>query len=190
MSLLDDILNILDEKGELTLSSLYIEIQKKANVPSSQGEEIQFSQIKSVLERQKELFEINNEMIKISPYKHPVKLNVSVSKYPGPWYKVEVDFQKGTFYFFEWHLSKFSNRRKLPEHMGDIKVLRKEILRLKLWKWQKRQAEHKIELDETTWSIVLTTKAKVYEIHGVDHFPKEWNRFCLALTQLTGKRIC
>jgi hypothetical protein len=190
MSIFENILDILEKKGPLSIPSLLDEMNRMSRFQNTNGKPIELSHVKSVISRKRELFNIKNNIVTIDPDKDPVLLIVSLGGYPGPWYKVEVDFINDRFVYFEWHLSSFSQRNELPKVSGSIEDFKKELYRLKIWKWQPEYNQQGIILDGITWSVKLITKGNIFESNGIQSFPNDWEKFCKALSKLTGKYIC
>ncbi|USK46818.1 MULTISPECIES: hypothetical protein [Cytobacillus] len=190
MSIFENILDILEKKGAISIPSLLDEMNKLSNSQNTSRKPLELSHVKSVISRKREIFHIKNNIVTIDPDKEPILLSVSLGGYPGPWYKVEVDFINGRFVYFEWHLSSFSHRTELPAASGSIEEFKKELYRLKIWKWQKEYQNPGIILESVTWSIKLITKENIFESQGIQAFPEGWEKFCKALSKLTGKYIC
>ncbi|USK41144.1 hypothetical protein LIS77_11825 [Cytobacillus firmus] len=190
MSIFENILDILEKKGAISIPSLLDEMNRPSNFQRTGAKPVELAHVKSVISRKRELFHIKNNIVTIDPDKDPILLSVSLGGYPGPWYKIEVDFINGRFVYFEWHLSSFSSRNELPTKSGSIEEFKKELYRLKLWKWQKEYKNPGMLMDSVTWSIKLVTKENSFESQGIQSFPNGWEKFCMALTNLTGKYIC
>lgn len=190
MSIFENILDILEKKGPLSIPSLLDEMNRLKRFQNTNGKKIELSHVKSVINRKRELFHIKNNVVKIDPDKDPVLLSFNLGGYPGPWYKIEVDFNNDRFVYYEWHLSLFSPRDELPKVSGSIEDFKKELYRLKIWNWQSEYNHAGIILDGITWSVKLVTKGNIYESSGVQSFPNGWEKFCKALSILTGKYIC
>lgn len=190
MSIFENILDILEKKGPISIPSLCEEMNKLSRFQNIKSKPIELSHVKSVISRKKDLFTIQNDMITIDPDKDPVLLTVNVGGYPGPWYKVDIDFINERFVSFEWHLSSFSSRKEMPKESGSIENFKKELYHLKIWKWQPEYNHQGIILEGITWSVKLLTKGKLFESNGMQSFPKEWERLCRALSLLIGRNIC
>ncbi|GLB60700.1 hypothetical protein [Cytobacillus sp. NCCP-133] len=190
MSIFENILDILEKKGPLSIPSLLDEMNRLSRFQNTNRTPIELSHVKSVISRKRELFTIKNNRVTIDPDKDPVQLSLNLGGYPGPWYKIEIDFINERFVYFEWHLSSFSPRNELPKVSGSIEDFKKELYRLKIWKWQSEYNHPGIILDSIAWSVKLITKGNIYECNGVQSFPNGWERFCKALAKLTGKYIC
>ncbi|KON88418.1 hypothetical protein AF332_17455 [Sporosarcina globispora] len=190
MSIFENILDILEKKGSISIPSLLDEMNRMSHFKNTNGKQIELSHVKSVISRKKEIFHLKNDIITIDPDKEPILLSFSLGGYPGPWYKIEVDFINGRFVYFEWHLSSFSPRNELPQASGSIEDFKKELYRFKFWKWQNEYRNPGIIMDGVTWSVKLITKENIFESQGIQAFPKSWEKFCKAISKLTGKYIC
>ncbi len=105
---------------------------------------------------------------------------------------MKVDFEKNRFTLFEWNLDSIEkpiNRLQPKRVIGNIDMFKKELYRIRLWKWKNDYQSEGIVLDGTYWSVKLVTKGKVYESEGLQSFPKEWDRLCQALSKLSGLEI-
>ncbi|WP_335717358.1 hypothetical protein [Neobacillus niacini] len=68
-----------------------------------------------------------------------------------------------------------------------MEEFKSEIYSLNIWEWERSyRKEEGIILDGMFWSIKLNTKGKIYESEGIECFPREWERFCQAVENLTG----
>lgn len=186
----DTILDILEEKGPLSMPVLCDEINKNKREKTENEIIIQLEDVKSLIKRKQDMFKVQNGLVEIDPNKDPVRLRVSLGGHPGPWYKINIDFIHHHFHYFEWHLSSYSKMRKLPNAAGKVESFKKQIYRYRIWNWLEFYEDGELRLEDTYWDVKLETKGKVYKMKGNDSYPKDWKKFCLSLSKLIGKRIC
>lgn len=189
MNMYEVILNILDKKGPASIPSICQEMNQESFHLYKTDKPVQPSHIKSVISRKKDLFNIQDDSVFIHPEKEVQSLTVNISGNHGPCYRIQEDFLKNRFLFFEWNLdSKTSSasKKKAPMISGDIETFKKELYLIKIWDWESDYQFQGIILDGTCWSVKLETKNKNYESKGLQCFPKQWAKFCRALTNLIG----
>ncbi len=187
--MLDTILDIIEKKGPISLLALCAEINHR-NEKAEKGKTVQLADVQTVIDRKKDLFIIQNGEIIIDPNKDPIRLRVSLGGHPGPWYKINIDFEQHQFHYFEWHLSRFSNTNRFPQKAGNIDAFKRQIYRYRIWNWLEFYEDDGLRLEDTYWDVKLETKGKVYKMKGYDSYPAEWTEFCISLSELIGKRIC
>ena len=162
MNMYELILNIIDQKGPTSIPSICEEVNRNPIFMQQRSKPVQLSQIKSVLTRKSDLFLVHN---------------------------VKVDFIKKDFTFFEWNFDPTKKLEYEPLLYGSMDEFKQEIYRLKIWNWDLNYEQEGIILDGMCWSISLETRTKTYKSQGLQTFPKEWARFCRALSKLTGKKF-
>ncbi|QVY59876.1 hypothetical protein [Cytobacillus gottheilii] len=189
MSMFDTILDIIDDKGPISMPELCDEINDK-NGKADIGQSVQIADVEAVITRKKDLFKVQDGSIMIDPNKDPIRLRVSLGGHPGPWYKINIDFAQQHFHYFEWHLSRHSNTKILPKRAGNLAAFKRQMYRYCIWNWLEFYEDDGLRLEDTYWDVKLETKGKIYKMKGNDSYPKEWANFCISLSKLIGKRIC
>jgi hypothetical protein len=126
-------------------------------------------------------------MMKVKETIH--SLIAGIDGFSGISYKVHVDFFRNTFTVFEWRnkdvIHPFTNLGSIS--IGSVEDFKKDIYSMRIWEWEPSyRKEEGIILEGKYWSIIVNTKDKVYESEGIECFPPDWNRFCLAVENLTG----
>lgn len=181
MNMYEIIIDILEKKGPVSFQSICAELNEIRNNP------VQMAHIKSVVSRKKDLFSVEDDIVSIREEKELLSLSVMIGGYPGPTYKIHVDFVLNRFDFIEWCIDCPAPRRKdTTIYIGNVEQFKKELIRLKIWNWDRDYQLDSLVLDGTSWSVRLTTKGKVYESEGLESFPKNWSKFSRAITQLIG----
>lgn len=187
MNMYEIILDIIEKNGPISFSSICAEMNQIHPIKNERNKPVQISHIKSVVSRKKDLFSVENGVVSIREDMDFIYLSVKVSSYQSPCFKVDVDFLKNRFHFFEWYFQNVAGPRKPRTiYLGSVEQFKKEIFRLKLWNWEKDYQPEALILDGTTWSVELKTKGSVYQSRGLQTFPKEWAKFIKALSRLTG----
>ena len=186
MNMYEVIINILDQKGPVSIPSLCQEINQNPIFMDERDKPVQQSHIKSVISRKKDLFAVENDIVSLLPEKDFMALIVRIGYFRGPWIKIEIDFVKKTFLLFEMNLEPVVPQKIKMSNLGTTDDFKQALYRLKLWDWNTQYDADGIILDGISWSIVLTTKSKIYRSEGLQRYPKEWPKFCQELTKLTG----
>jgi hypothetical protein len=189
MNMYELILNIIDQKGPTSIPSICEEVNRNPIFMQQRSKPVQLSQIKSVLTRKSDLFLVHNDVVSLLPEKELIELNVQTGGSGGPLRNVKVDFIKKDFTFFEWNFDPTKKLEYEPLLYGSMDEFKQEIYRLKIWNWDLNYEQEGIILDGMCWNIGLETKTKTYKSQGLQTFPKEWARFCRALSKLTGKKF-
>jgi hypothetical protein len=189
MNMYELILNIIDQKGPTSIPSICEEVNRNPIFMQQRSKPVQLSQIKSVLTRKSDLFLVHNDVVSLLPEKELIELNVQTGGCGGPLRNVKVDFIKKDFTFFEWNFDPTKKLEYEPLLYGSMDEFKQEIYRLKIWNWDLNYEQEGIILDGMCWSISLETRTKTYKSQGLQTFPKEWARFCRALSKLTGKKF-
>lgn len=190
MNMYEIIIDILEKKGPVSYHSIADELNEMSWLKDARKKPVQVSHVKSVVSRKKDLFTVEDDIVSIREEKELVSLTATIGGYPGPSYKVTVDFVRNLFFFFEWDMDCVSQpREERTIYIGDVEEFKKEIIRLKIWNWERDYQLNSLVLDGTSWSVRLKTKAAVYESEGLQSFPKNWSRFCRAITNLTGTKF-
>lgn len=188
MYMYEMILDILDRKGSVPIPKLCQELARSPFFRHTKNQIVHPSTVKSVIKRKSDLFLLKDDLVTIHPEKQLTSLVADVGGNFGSWYKIEVDFTKKLFTFFEWHKNNVIEQPMINSNTyGDIDKFKCAIYRMNLWDWDTEYQEDGIVLDGTSWSVKLTTVAKVYESKGLQSFPQNWKRFCSAVHLLTGK---
>lgn len=187
MNMYEIIIDILEKKGPVSYHSIVDEMNEMNWLRNERKNPVQVSHVKSVISRKKDLFSVTDDIVSIREEKEMVSLTAMIGGYPGPSYKVFVDFLQNRFYFFEWNIDCLSpNSKEKTIYIGDVEEFKKEVIRLKIWNWEADYQLDSLVLDGTSWSVTLNTKGKVYESEGLQSFPKNWSKFCKALSNLIG----
>lgn len=182
------ILDILDRKGSVPIPDLCQELEQTPLYRQRNNHIVHPSTVKSVITRKSDLFLLKDDLVTIHPERQLTSVVADVGGNFGSWYKVEVDFTKKLFTYFEWHKNNVIERPMITSHSyGDVDKFKYEMYRMSLWDWEPNYQEDGIVLDGTSWSITVRTVAKVYESKGLQSFPHNWRKFCLAVQSLTGK---
>lgn len=186
MRIYEKILSILEEKGALTVPLICKEVN---HLLQEREKPLLPSQVKSIVSRKKDLFDVKNGNITIHPDKRPQQLIVIVDKDNGITYKVKIDFSKKIFTYFEWRnkATVDTGINFAPRESGDLDSFKKEIYSLRLWEWGPFYGRAQgITIGKTNWRIKMTTNGKTYNSEGTDCFPENWNKFCKSIEKLTG----
>jgi hypothetical protein len=187
MNMYEIIIDILEKKGPVSYHSIVDEMNEMNWLRNERKNPVQVSHVKSVISRKKDLFSVTDDIVSIREEKEMVSLTAMIGGYPGPSYKVFVDFLQNRFYFFEWNIDCLNpNSKEKTIYIGDVEEFKKEVIRLKIWNWEADYQLDSLVLDGTSWSVTLNTKGKVYESEGLQSFPKNWSKFCKALSNLIG----
>jgi hypothetical protein len=185
LKIYEKILSILEEKGTLTVPLICQEVN---HLLSDQEKPLLPSQVKSIVSRKKDLFRVKNGNITIHPDKNPLQLIIIVDKEDGITQKVNIDFSRKLFTYFEWRNKGDFGFNTVPaRRVGDLNVLKKEVYRLHLWEWDSFYgAEEGITIGNINWTVKLTTIGKTFVSEGTDCFPENWKQLCHAIENLTG----
>ena len=189
MNMYEIILKIIDQKGPSSIPSICDDVNQHPIYMQQRNKPVPLSQIKSVISRKNDLFSVQDNVVSLLPEKELMELTVQVERSEGQWLKVQVDFIKKDFTFFEWNFVPTKKLEYGPFTIGSIDEFKQEIYRLKIWNWDLNYEQEGIILDQICWKICLETKGKTYKSQGLQTFPKEWTKFCLALSKLTGKHF-
>ncbi|MGG5253971.1 hypothetical protein ACQYAD_10795 [Neobacillus sp. SM06] len=183
----ETIISILEDNGSMTISSICAEVNRRL---SSDLENLLLPvHIQSIINRKKDLFQIQEGEISIAPDKKPFFLVATLEVEQGICYQVNVNFTKKRFTYFEWrNLPRQEGKNSfLPKNPGDFNEFKSEIFNMKIWEWQPLYATSEgIHLGDTNWTVKLVTSEKIYYSEGTDCYPAEWRRFCRAIEKLTG----
>lgn len=189
MNMYEVIIDILEKKGPVSFHSICEEMNER-NWTSKSGKEnpVQVSQVKSVVTRKKDLFSVTGDIVSIREEKELQSLTAMIGRFPGPSFKVEVDFVHQRFYMFEWRNASLmqKDREEKTIYIGNVEQFKKEVIRLKIWNWERDYQPEALVLDGISWSVILKTKGKLYESEGLHTFPENWHKFCRAISQLIG----
>lgn len=190
MKMYEEILDIVGKKGTASIPLICQEMSERSSRLLIGPNAIEQSYIKSLISRKNEIFLVKDDVVSIRPDKEPVSLTFVMHGYPGPEYKVKIDFAANRFTYFEWHLDSVAPGPIAVTHPpGSVEQFRKRLYSLNIWAWEEDYQAEGIIVDGTSWSVKLETKGKVYESGGLDSFPKEWRRFCRMVSWLIGKEI-
>ncbi|MDQ0156657.1 hypothetical protein [Robertmurraya andreesenii] len=190
MNMYEIILDIIEKNGPVSFHSICEEMNEMEKMKNARKNPIQVSHVKSVVSRKKDLFSVEDNIVSIREEKELLALVAMIGCYPGPTYKIHVDFAQNRFFFFEWNIDCVSPERKERTiYIGDVEQFKKEIIRLKIWNWERDYQLNSLVLDGTSWSVKLKTKGKVYESEGLQSFPKNWAKFSKAVSQLIGVKF-
>ncbi len=190
MKVFEAIIPILEDKGSMTISSICAEVNRRL---SSEFEKPLLPvHIQSIINRKKDLFQIQEGEISIAPDKKPFFLMATLEGEHGICYQVNVNFTKKRFTYFEWrNLPRQEGKNSFfPKSSGDLDEFKSEIFNMKIWEWRPLYATSEgIHLGETNWTVKLVTNGKIYYSEGTDCYPTEWRRFCRAIEKLTGSNF-
>lgn len=192
MEMYEVILEILEKNGPKSIPGICQEMNQLPFYQRSKEKPVLPAHVKSAITRKKELFKVCNNIVFIDPEKNMQSLEVNISGSEGPLLTIRVDFLKDSFSYFEWNFdSPSKSKSSIPpqREFGDIGIFKKEIYRLKLWKWNADYQPETMILDGVCWSVKLVTTGKVYESQGLQQFPKEWTRFSRGLRRLIGLSV-
>lgn len=189
MKLFETIISILEEKGPLSIPSICREV----NQLMTSAHDILPSQIQSIVTRKQDLFLDKEGSISIKPDKRPLYLAAALEVEDRVTYHININFANKSFTFFEWKNNKqavtLGNEHKCWTP-GDIEIFKREIIALKIWKWQTTYGNGEgITLGKINWSVKVKTMCKTYTSEGTDSYPENWNKFCKSLEKLTGTVI-
>ncbi len=189
MNMYEIILKIINQKGPTSIPSICEDINHDSIYMQHRNTPVQLSQIKSVITRKRDLFSVQDDVVSLLPEKELVKLTVQVESSEGRWLKVQVDFIKEDFTFFEWNFDSTKKLEYEPLIHGNIDEFKQALYHVKIWNWDLNYEQEGIIIDGMCWKICLETKGKTYKSQGLQTFPKEWTRFCRALSNLIGKKF-
>lgn len=198
MNLYEIILNMINKQGPASIPSICNEINQNPVYMQERIKPVQQVHVKSAVSRKKDLFSCEDEVVSLLPDKELRSLTVNIGACRGPWVKVDVDFIRNIFTYFEWNLDpvplgKTFSTPKANRYdtivVGNIDDFMQELYRLKIWDWDSSYEPEGIVLDGINWSVNLYTKAKVYKSEGLQKFPRNWTKFCKAINNLTGKKM-
>lgn len=190
MNMYEIIIDILEKNGPVSFDLICSKMNELTLIQNEKKKPVQVSHIKSIVSRKRDLFSVVDDVVSIREEKELLSLTVKIGSYPGPLYKIDVDFVLNRFYFFEWNIDcPPPIRKERTIFLGDVEQFKKEIIRLKIWNWNRDYQLDTLVLDGTNWSVQLKTKGKVYESEGLESFPKNWQRFCRALSHLIGVKF-
>lgn len=189
MSIYEIILDIIGKKGPATIPSILEDMKESATFQESQEKPIQISQIRAAISRKKDLFAVEDNLVSILPERELVALSVSINHFHLT-QRISIDFLQNTFQFYEWFFDKNSQPQEgTVKHIGSIDQFKSEIYRLKLWNWEEDYQSETFQIGGTSWDLKLETKAGSLVRKGYEKYPKEWRKFCKALSKLTGAKI-
>ncbi|WP_075981722.1 hypothetical protein [Bacillus massilinigeriensis] len=189
MSIYEIILDIIGKKGPATIPSILQDMNESAYVQEIQEKPIQLSQVKAAINRKKDLFSVEDNLVSILPEKELVSLSISINHFDVT-YMISIDFTQKTFQFFEWYFQNQSHpKEESTKIIGSFDEFTKEIYRLKIWNWDEDFQSDEVHIGGTSWEVKLVTKATTYDSRGYEKYPKEWRKFCLALSKLIGTSI-
>ena len=103
MNMYEIILKIIDQKGPSSIPSICEDVNQHPIYMQQRNKPVQLSQIKSVITRKNDLFSVQDDVVSLLPEKELMELTVQVERSEGKWLKVQVDFIKKDFTFFEWN---------------------------------------------------------------------------------------
>lgn len=190
MKIYEAILEILEKKGNATISVICKEMSKRElKMINEKQELVEPTNLKTFISSNNELFALKDDIVSIRPDKEPVTMTVVLHGYPGPEMRVRIDFRRNIFTYFEWHLDAKAPGPLHVESYGSVEEFKKQLYTLKLWEWDNDYQTEGIIVDGISWSVELKTKGKTYESRGLEAFPKEWNEFCQAISKLVGKNF-
>lgn len=190
MNMYELIIDILEKNGPVSFDSICMKMNDLSYIGGERETPVQVSHVKSVVSRKKDIFSVQDGIVSIREEKELLSLAVNIGSYPGPLYRVDVDFVQNLFYFFEWNIDCAPPKRKdRVISIGDVDQFKKEIIRLKIWNWERDYQLDTLVLDGMSWSVKMKTKGKVYESEGLECFPPNWSKFCRAVSRLIGVKF-
>lgn len=193
MHMYEVILKMIDKHGPVSIADICNKINENPLFILEKDKPVQAAQIKSAIRHKSELFTCENDVVSLLPDKEFISFVFNAGASKGPWVKVNVDFIKNIFTYFEWKAAtehRDSNETIEDEMFpGNVTEFKQVLYRLQIWNWNRSYEQEGIVLDGINWSLYLETKAKVYQMEGYQQFPDHWQRLCKALTELTGKKI-
>lgn len=186
MKIYETILDILETQGPTTIPLICQEISKRTNVSSMPAPELAQSFIKALILRKAEIFSLRDGIVSIRPERDPDMLVAVYHAYPGPELRVNVNFKRKTFTYFEWHLDSNTSKPLKITLPGKIDDFKKELYLLKIWDWKEDYQSEGIIVDGNSWSVRLVTKGFIYESGGLNDYPANWKEFIQAISSLIG----
>lgn len=188
MNMYEMIIDILEKYGPVSFHTICEVINERNWMNKGKNSPVQVSHVKSVVSRKRDLFSVTDDIVSIREEKELLSLSVMIGGFPGHSFKVEVDFIHQNFYMFEWNSDGFmkNGHEERTIYIGSFAKFKKEIMRLKIWEWERDYQPESLLLDGTNWSVVLRTKGKIYESEGFQNFPGNWKKFCRVISQLVG----
>ncbi|MBM4761966.1 hypothetical protein [Bacillus sp. B15-48] len=187
MDLYKAIFTILEKKGQATIPTLWHEMTSFNKGKKGQGEIVDLPYLESLIFHRREWFRMNGDFVSIRPDRDPVKFTFITNRYPGPEVRVNIDFKKNTFTYFEWAFVKTGEITELNiKKTGTVEEFKEKLYFFHVWDWDRFYQTDGIIVDGTEWSVVLETKGSLYRSEGLNTFPKEWKKVCRAISNLTG----
>lgn len=188
MTMDEIIFDILEKNGPISLPALCRQINQMRQFKDI-AYPVDISQIRTIISRKADLFSVKDDLVSIRREMDFLSLSFKISTCNDPSYTVYVDFKRNSFFVLESFFTlEMNGRRQRTVPIGSVEEFKKKLLQLKLWNWEKDYQPETLVLGGTTWSVKLQTKGLTFASKGLQSFPKEWDRFIKALSQLTG--IC
>jgi hypothetical protein len=187
MKVYETILSILEKKGPLPIPTVCKEVNHL--LITDREKPLLPSQIKSIVTRKKDLFQINDGQISIKPDKYLCSLAATIEIFGGISYQVRINFEKNRFVALEWRNKDQIRPHSdfLPKSPGSLDDFKRELYALKVWEWEPSYRDGAgIVLEGKYWSIKIKTMGKIYESEGAQCFPANWEKFCKAIERLIG----
>lgn len=194
MNVYEIIFEIIDKHGPVPFSTLLQMINQMNDEGKKEERKDLFdlSQLKTLIEHRKDLFTVKDDIVSIREEKEIVSFIARIWGDYDPSYTIHVDFSKNNFAVFEFFTMEENRRHMFKRiiHPGEIDRFKRELYRLNIWDWEKDYQPEELLLDGICWYVELKTKGNIYVSNGFQSFPREWNRFCRALSKFVGKKIC
>lgn len=189
MKMYETILDILEKQGPATIPSICQEISIRTNINSMSIPEPEQSFIKALIQRKADIFSFEEGIVSIRPERDPEMLVAVFHAFPGPELRVNVNFKRKTFTYFEWHLDSNTSKPLKITLPGKIDDFKKELYLLKIWDWKEDYQSEGIIVEGNSWSVRLVTKSFVYESGGLNEYPINWKEFIQAISSLIGMQF-
>lgn len=187
MKMYELILEIIKKNGPASFTSICDCMNEMNQMKKENGKPVRPSVIKSIISRKKDLFAVENDIVSIRKGIELETLSTTISGFLRPSYKVEVNFKKKQFYFFEWYIDyPFPDRTENLIYCGTVDQFKKDIYPLEIWNWEKDYQQNSLVVDGTHWTVKLKTNEMSHVSEGLQSFPEEWPQFCQAVSNLIG----
>lgn len=115
-------------------------------------------------------------------------LYVNSGGFPGPYFEVVIDFERYTIEQHTSNLYEYVNEEPTcTDEKALIEWFRKELRKCDLVNWAEEYFAP--VLDGTHWSVRIEYDNYCEIKRGSNHFPQKWNKFCKAVSKVSGSEF-
>lgn len=127
----------------------------------------------------------NREQIIDQTYNEINIIKVSVGGFFGPQYDIELNLRDNQLI---WNGMEDGFRDSLIKAMNEeeMKMIIQQLIILNILDWRSKYIEPSV-CDGTQWDMEIVTDKKTIHKHGSNKYPREWDRFCRFIQEITGK---